>query len=98
MNLLKDANILHPCYEDIQISSKILKLIVLFTEITQIGVINAVNKMNKIEIPSIPNLNFIKPLIHANSSTNWKSDDWLSNEYHKNKVIKKLTKLVKIDI
>ena len=69
-----------------------LFLTVLFTETIQRGVIKAVNKINKIEIPSIPNLNFMKPLIQFISSRNWKSDILLSNEYHKNKVIKKLTK------
>ena len=67
-------------------------------EIIQIGVIKAVRTINKIEIPSIPNLNFMKPLIQFISSRNWKSDILLSNEYHKNRVIIRLTKLVKIDM
>ena len=58
------------------------------------GTISEVNKMNKIEIPSIPNLNFIKPLIQENSSTNWNSDVELSNENHKNIQSIKFTKLV----
>ena len=66
-------------------------------EITHIGIIKAVSKMNKIDIPSIPNLNLIKPLIHIDSSTNWKFDDELSNEYHRNKTRKKFAKLVNKD-
>ena len=63
-------------------------------EITHIGIIKAVSKINKIDIPSIPNLNLIKPLIQADSSTNWKFDEVLSKEYHKNKTRKKFAKLV----
>ena len=64
-------------------------------EIIHIGVIKVVKTINKIEIPSIPNLNFIKPLIQLISSKNWNSEVSVSNEYHKNNVIKKFTKLVK---
>ena len=47
-----------------------LILILLIQEIIAIGVTNVVSKINKIEIPSIPNLKFIKPFIHDNSSIN----------------------------
>tara|TARA_B100001741_G_scaffold89429_1_gene73160 strand:+ start:1577 stop:1876 length:300 start_codon:yes stop_codon:yes gene_type:complete len=60
-------------------------------------VINAVSNINKIEIPSIPNLNFMKPLIQKNSSKNWKSEVDLSNEYQRNNVRKKFTKVVNIE-
>ena len=63
-------------------------------DIIAIGVMNAVSKINSIEIPSIPNLNFIKPLIQKNSSTNWKSEVVLSKEYHKKTARKKFTALV----
>ena len=61
------------------------------------GIIKAVSKINKIDMPSIPSLNLMKPLIQTVSSTNWKFDEELSNEYHKNKTRKKFTKLVNKD-
>ena len=63
-------------------------------EIMHIGVINAVRTINKIEIPSMPNLNFINPLIQCLSSKNWKSTEFLSKEYQRNKTNKKLATLV----
>ena len=71
-----------------------LFLILLIQEITHIGIIKAVSRINKIDMPSMPNLNLIKPLIQTDSSTNWKFDEVLSKEYHKNKTRKKFAKLV----
>ena len=50
----------------------------------QIGVINVVRTIKSIEIPSTPNLNFIKSFIQDFSSMNWKSEEFMSRECHKN--------------
>ena len=60
------------------------------------GAINAVNNINKIEIPSMPNWKLIKPFIQYFSSTNWKFEVVVSNEYQRKRERKKFANEVKI--
>ena len=67
-------------------------------EIIQIGVIKVVKTIKSIEIPSTPNLNLIKLFIQFFSSTNWKSEEVKSSEYHKNSERKKVAVLLNKEI
>ena len=66
-------------------NSLTLSLTLLMQDIIQIGVINVVKTINNIDIPSTPSLNFIKSLIQALSSTNWKFTELESKEYQRNR-------------
>ena len=73
-------------------------LTLLIQEIMQIGVMKVVKTINRIDIPSTPNLNFMKLFIQDFSSTNWKSDEFISKEYHKNNERKKVATLLNREI
>ena len=75
-----------------------LSLTLLMHEIIQIGVIKVVRTIKRIDIPSTPNLNLMKSSIHDFSSINWKSDEFKSKEYHRNKESIKVAELEKREI
>ena len=59
---------------------------------------NVVKTIKRIDIPSTPSLNFIKLFIQVFSSTNWKSDEFISKEYHTKIDNKKVAMLLKREI